>query len=274
MKANTVVSGPRLARVILVTLIAVSAIAVSDSFHPPEVEAARTTTSLPSTDLFISEYIEGSGAGNKAIEIYNGTLLPVDMAAGNYVLQLYSNGAAIPSQSFNLDGTIAVGDVYVISRNDAAPAILAQIDLAAPGVINFNGDDAVVLRKGGAAGAILDAIGQVGTDPGTEWGTGLTSTVTRCSVLRPDLSPITSRAIETGLERVIPVRTETAAPVSHQPPMVFTEKKSLPRLVISGIPRARAETTTLPSTSNCIGFGDVQRGRTCPRLGAVQLGWR
>ena len=194
MKANTVVSGPRLARVILVTLIAVSAIAVSDSFHPPEVEAARTTTSLPSTDLFISEYIEGSGAGNKAIEIYNGTLLPVDMAAGNYVLQLYSNGAAIPSQSFNLDGTIAVGDVYVISRNDAAPAILAQIDLAAPGVINFNGDDAVVLRKGGAAGAILDAIGQVGTDPGTEWGTGLTSTadntlVRKSSVFAGDTNP-------------------------------------------------------------------------------------
>jgi len=43
--------------------------------------------------------------------------------------------------------------------------------------------------------------------------------------------------------------------------------------VISGIPRARAETTTFLSTSNCIGFGDVQRGRTCSGLGAAQLEW-
>ena len=56
--------------------------------------------------------------------------------------------------------------------------------------------------------------------------------------------------------------------------MIFIEKKSLPRVVISGIPRARAETTILLSTSNCIGFGDVQRGRTCPGLGAGQLGGR
>ena len=37
----------------------------------------------------------------------------------------------------------------------------------------FNGDDAVALLKGGV---IIDVIGQIGLDPGTEWGTGLTST--------------------------------------------------------------------------------------------------
>ena len=37
----------------------------------------------------------------------------------------------------------------------------------------FNGDDAVVLRKGTT---MLDVIGQIGFDPGTEWGTGVTST--------------------------------------------------------------------------------------------------
>jgi uncharacterized protein len=40
-------------------------------------------------------------------------------------------------------------------------------------VINFNGDDAVVLRHGGA---LVDVIGQIGTDPGSEWGTGDAST--------------------------------------------------------------------------------------------------
>ncbi len=37
----------------------------------------------------------------------------------------------------------------------------------------FNGNDAVVLRKGTT---VIDVIGQIGFDPGTEWGSGLTST--------------------------------------------------------------------------------------------------
>ena len=40
----------------------------------------------------------------------------------------------------------------------------------------MNGDDAIVLRSGGAAGPVVDSFGQVGVDPGTEWGSGLTST--------------------------------------------------------------------------------------------------
>jgi predicted extracellular nuclease len=40
----------------------------------------------------------------------------------------------------------------------------------------FNGNDAVVLRMGGASGTIVDVIGQIGFNPGSEWGTGLTRT--------------------------------------------------------------------------------------------------
>ena len=59
-----------------------------------------------------------------------------------------------------------------------APRILGRgATRPAAGTIYYNGDDAVVLRKGGADGPVLDSIGQVGFDPGTEWGTGLTSTV-------------------------------------------------------------------------------------------------
>jgi hypothetical protein len=64
------------------------------------------------------------------------------------------------------------------------------------------------------------------------------------------------------------------APVSDQPPMVFIEKKSLPWFVISGIPRARAETTTLLSTGNCIRFGDFQRRRAGAGSGATYVGRR
>jgi len=62
------------------------------------------------------------------------------------------------------------------------------------------------------------------------------------------------------------------APVSDQPPMVFIEKKSLPWFVISGIPRARAETTNLLSTGNCIRFGDFQRRRAGAGSGATYVG--
>jgi uncharacterized protein len=135
---------------------------------------APTSYAVP-TDVFFSEYIEGSSF-NKALEIYNGTGATVDFGAGNYVLQLYSNGAAAPSASLNMTGSVANGDVFVLAHSSANAAILAQADVTNSAVINHNGDDAYVLRKGGAAGPIVDVIGQVGFDPGTEWGTGSAST--------------------------------------------------------------------------------------------------
>ncbi|MBO4205475.1 lamin tail domain-containing protein [Micromonospora echinofusca] len=131
---------------------------------------APTAASAAPTDLFISEYVEGS-SNNKAVELYNGTGVPVDLAAGGYQLQLYFNGSTTPT-NLALTGTVAPGDVFVFAHASAAPAILAQADQTT-GAGLFNGDDAIVLRKGAA---VLDSIGQVGTDPGTEWGTGATST--------------------------------------------------------------------------------------------------
>ncbi|HZI86609.1 MAG TPA: lamin tail domain-containing protein, partial [Pyrinomonadaceae bacterium] len=138
-------------------------------------EGVAPTTIAAPTDVFFSEYIEGSGF-NKALEIYNGTGAPVDLAAGSYVLQLYTNGSATVSQSVNLTGVIADGDVFVIANGAANAAILAQADATNNAVLNHNGDDAFVLRKAGAAGPVVDSIGQVGVDPGTEWGTGVAST--------------------------------------------------------------------------------------------------
>lgn len=133
--------------------------------------AAPAAAAVP-TDVFLSEYIEGSSF-NKAVEIFNGTGAPIDLAAGGYTLELYSNGSPTPSQTVALAGTVADGEVHVLSHASADPAILAQADQISSSVINFNGDDALALRKGGAA---VDIIGQIGFDPGTEWGTGLTST--------------------------------------------------------------------------------------------------
>ncbi|HEX2293050.1 MAG TPA: Ig-like domain-containing protein, partial [Gaiellaceae bacterium] len=124
-----------------------------------------------SSDLFISEYVEGT-SNNKALEIFNGTGAPVDLTAGAYGISMYFNGSATAGLTINLNGTIAPGDVFVLAHTMADPTILAQADqLTSAGI--FNGDDAVALRKGID---FVDVIGQIGLDPGTEWGTGDTST--------------------------------------------------------------------------------------------------
>ena len=144
-----------------------------DCRRPAAAAFAQPRAAAP-TDVFFSEYIEGS-ANNKALEIFNGTGAPVDLAAGGYNVQMYFNGSSSAGLTISLTGTVASGDVYVLAQSAAGPAILAQADQT-NGAGWFNGDDAVVLRKGGAAGTVLDAIGQIGVDPGTEWGSALAST--------------------------------------------------------------------------------------------------
>ncbi|WP_066363302.1 endonuclease [Neobacillus drentensis] len=122
-------------------------------------------------DLFISEYIEGTSF-NKALELYNGTGAAVKLS--EYTLEHYSNGAATTTFKMSLSSdpsaTLANGSTFVISRSDADAAIVAKANLLDAGktVINWNGDDAVVLKHNGT---IVDVIGQVGFDPGTTWGT-------------------------------------------------------------------------------------------------------
>jgi predicted extracellular nuclease len=134
---------------------------------PGQTSPVRAATS----DLFFSEYIEGS-SNNKALEIYNGTGAAVDLAAGGYNVQFYFNGAATTTTTINLTGSVAAGDVFVLANPSSSALILAQADQTST-VSWYNGNDAVVLRKGTT---FLDVIGQIGFNPGTEWGTGLTST--------------------------------------------------------------------------------------------------
>jgi len=125
--------------------------------------------------LFFSEYIEGS-SNNKALEIYNGTGTAVDLTAGGYNVQMFFNGNSAAGLTIALDGAtsdvVVDGGVFVLAQSSASAVILAQADQT-NGSGWFNGDDAVVLRHGTT---VLDVIGQIGTDPGAEWGSGLTST--------------------------------------------------------------------------------------------------
>lgn len=121
-------------------------------------------------ELFFSEYTEGSGF-NKAVEIANLGSQAVDLTAHNYVISVFSNGSSSASFSVTLGGSIAPGDVFVVSNPDADPMLIAASDQLA--ALSFNGDDAVVFYKDGE---VIDSIGQVGFDPGSQWGTGETST--------------------------------------------------------------------------------------------------
>jgi hypothetical protein len=137
------------------------------------------------TELFFSEYIEGS-SNNKTLEIFNGTGAAIDLATGGYDVQIFFNGSATPGSTIALAGLLATEDVYVLAHSSAAATILALADQTS-GSLSFNGDDAVVLRRNGL---IIDVIGQVGLDPGAEWGSDTTSTAD--NTLRRKLS------IETG----------------------------------------------------------------------------
>lgn len=141
------------------------------------------------TTLFISEYAEGSSS-NKGLEVYNPSNTVIDLATGNFTIEIYSNGNTTVAQTINLTGTIAAQGTYVVTDPSAANATLnAASDQT--GNTFFNGDDAVVLKENGT---IIDVIGQVGFRPSGEWGTGLVSTKDntirrKCSVTTGDINP-------------------------------------------------------------------------------------
>ncbi|MBC7901947.1 MAG: ExeM/NucH family extracellular endonuclease, partial [Gemmatimonadaceae bacterium] len=142
------------------------------------IVAAGSLKSQSTTDIFISEYVEGS-SNNKALEFFNATGSAIDLTAGNYVVQYYFNGNSTAGLTINLAGTIASNSHFVLAQSSAT-FITANGGAIVANQTNsgswYNGNDAVVLRKGGASGVVIDAIGQVGFDPGSEWGTGVLST--------------------------------------------------------------------------------------------------
>jgi len=140
------------------------------------------------TDLFISEYIEGTG-NNKCVELYNPTDQTIDLSA--YRLVRYSNGGTTPN-AVDLAGTIDAYDVYVVVLDkrdpngsgleqpvDSALQLKADTFLCPVYDVNkmmyFNGNDAVTLEKDGGA-TIIDIFARIGSpDPINGW-TDITDT--------------------------------------------------------------------------------------------------
>jgi hypothetical protein len=132
--------------------------------------ASYLTISAQCTELFISEYVEGSG-NDKALEIYNPTNAAINLSG--YRLERFSNGASTSSAGgvLNLSGTIAAHDVFVIANGQtsggasspaASPVLQAmadQLDGAYPAPTYMNGNDAIVLYKNTT---IIDIFGKTG----------------------------------------------------------------------------------------------------------------
>ncbi|WP_199247280.1 DUF4347 domain-containing protein [[Phormidium] sp. ETS-05] len=198
---------------------------------PFSAEAIGSYTGvLAHTELFISEYVEG-GSNNKALEFYNGTGAPIDLAAGQYSVLFSFNGGGT-TKSFNLTGTVAPGDVYVFALNNSTdPAIIAQADQLDTNQFNwFNGDDAIVLFKNSNT-TVIDSIGQLGVDPGSAWTGGGVSTQNR--TLRRKLSVIagdtnSSDAFDPSIEWVGYAQDTFAGLGSHnQPPQISISSGNL-----------------------------------------------
>ena len=145
-------------------ILAVVALVVSALAFTP-VATAQTA------DLLISEYVEGSSL-NKALELYNGTTATIDLAAGGYQVEVYFNGSNSAGTTISLTGSVAPGDVYVVADDGATAAVLAVTDQTTTSSL-WNGDDAIVLSRGGL---VVDSFGEVGFDPGSQWSSGGVST--------------------------------------------------------------------------------------------------
>ena len=120
-----------------------------------------------SSDLFFSEYLEGS-SNNKALEIYNPTNAPVDLS--NYRVVRANNGSLVIQDSLLMVGTLAPNQVYVIANPSSDPIILAVADVDTGTITFYNGDDYMALEKNIASvWTQIDVIGVLGVDPGTAW---------------------------------------------------------------------------------------------------------
>ncbi len=106
------------------------------------------------TELFFSEYIEGS-SNNKAVEIANFTGSSVNLSG--YSLKRQTNGGGSWSSPLNLSGTVVNNDVFVTANSSASTTIKNEADLVTgSSVLTFNGNDPVGLFKDNV---LIDIIG-------------------------------------------------------------------------------------------------------------------
>jgi len=173
------------------------------------------------TELFISEYVEGS-RNNKALEIYNPTADTVDLS--KYRVTRWQNGSASWTTQYSdaLSGKLAPKDVVVLvlDRRDTTqkgqdtPVVMplrVKADLFLSKDYNtsfsmsFNGDDAMSLDKLNSTTSkydLVDIFGKIGERPVPGWsdkmpytGTGIWYSVDKTLIRKPQ--------VLTGLDTIL-----------------------------------------------------------------------
>ena len=174
-----------------------------------KLDVYTKTVGTNATDLFISEYIEGS-SNNKYIEIFNGTGSAVDLS--DYYLRLFPNGQTENGESYinnQLSGNLANGACIVYMNGSAALTLPAGVTAVTNTAVNFNGDDAVALYKVSTT-SYVDIFGRIGDDPGSAWtGDGGYTTVDKTLVRKSSVTGgITTNPSGTGPTAFTTLTTE------------------------------------------------------------------
>ncbi len=132
-------------------------------------QGARVGDVANISELFISEYYEGSSGNDKYIEIYNGTSSAILLSTSDYRIKIDANGAGTwAASNIALTGTIPAYGTYVLAHTSANASILALANQL-HGSVTHNGNDSIGLFKGAT---LIDLFGVLGTDPGTGWTIG------------------------------------------------------------------------------------------------------
>ena len=116
------------------------------------------TNQVACSDLFFSQYIEGSGS-NQAIQLFNPTTSSLNL--NQYQILKSANGGATIT-SFPLTGSIAAQGVYV-AANPLASAAITGVANTLSSFFNFDGIEALALVH---LTDTIDIIGQLYVNPG------------------------------------------------------------------------------------------------------------
>ncbi len=158
-----------------------------DSPKPPPNDTTTTDT-VSCSDLFFSEYVEGSGQ-NKALEVYNPTNESINLSG--YYVRRYKNGGTGYDTELPLVGTIASKGTFVITNGQIIPNQYSSIDSAlynladmhgtgiyATSPMYFNGNDAVTLEKTTDSGyVIIDIFARIGPPDSEDGWTNFTDSL-------------------------------------------------------------------------------------------------
>lgn len=128
----------------------------ADNISAVSNQSCETTlegSSGGSLDLFISEYVEGSGS-NKALEVANFTGSSISLS--DYTMRIASNSNSF-GYTYNFPNTtLAHGEVFVVGNSGLAAECVPNRDDLNNSITGFNGNDAIGLFKNGT---LIDILG-------------------------------------------------------------------------------------------------------------------